>query len=499
MKTFQKGFSVLLSILVILAVVLVSVGVSIYIVQIAKPKPAPTVNQTVPTQSAQNPSTQTQTRNQISSSVVQTDASNWQTYRNDFFEIKYSIAYKPTGEKSDTGELNFETVSGVPEIFITRGENKLAFQGAWVVIPLDTIGPIGHGNMVFFSDDASINGIQFKKKYRVIRSTGNNEWLAAIVYYGCNVSADCFSILRGVTVKGISTSTLTKEEEDRDMRWYGEVMPDEKQAQEIINKINESPEAIIIDRMISTFKFIGLRSDLKMQYGAKGIESFIPDGWVIIAQAEGDLNNDGLPDLAIVVEDHSDKYKLYFGDTGKGECMMSEICLRKLLILTKKNSNAYNLALESDKAILDNGDYVYIAYVSSPSNLVKIQDNSLLIEFTSGGSITGATADTYKFVYQNNGWYLVEKDHTIDAMRAVLNNGSNDYCPPDAFKEYEKYNYLKGTVEKFTGPLIEEAYATNGDYQCNESDRSKAGTKSVISIEKNALVNLKDFNPRNKN
>jgi hypothetical protein len=305
--------------------------------------------------------------------------------------------------------------------------------------------------------------------------------------------------LRGIIVKGISASTLTKEDKDRDMRWYGAVMPDEKQAQEIINKIKESSEAVIFDQIISTFNFIGMRNDLKAQYNVKGIGTFIPDGWTIISQAEGDLNSDGLIDMAIVIEDHSDESKLYFGDTGKGECIFGEICPRRLLILTKESSGYYKLALKSDKAILNNGDYLYVAYVPDPANLVKIKENYLIIEFMSGGSIVGTTENTYRFVYQNNGWYLVAKDDVYDMMRDEINNGDNTFCPADAFVNYEKCDYLKGTVEKFTGPLVAEASATNGDYRCIEADKYKTGVKSVSTMEKRELVNLSDFDPRIKN
>jgi hypothetical protein len=187
------------------------------------------------------------------------------------------------------------------------------------------------------------------------------------------------------------------------------------------------------------------------------IQSFIPEGWHILekndgnlAVAEGDLNKDGLPDKAFVIEGEDKQTDEEFYAPP-----------RSLLIALKNKDNTYSLSIKSDKAIMlrDQG-----GVFGDPFQDIKIENDSLVIEFYGGSNYRWYMY--YRFRYQNDGWYL------IGVTKGSYFTGTATMDEADE----EDYDLLTGdyTIKKFE----------DGEIKTTKGNR---GIKP--------LVNLKDFVP----
>lgn len=181
----------------------------------------------------------------------------------------------------------------------------------------------------------------------------------------------------------------------------------------------------------------------------KTLNSLIPKGWHLVeaygeSKIEGDLNADGIADLALVIEENNT-------DQSAPQ--------RLLLIAIGKEDNSYSLAVTADKAILraDEGGIMGDPFVG-----LSIDRGSLLISHQGGSA--WRWSNTYRFRYQNDGWYLIGA--TEDWFHTQSSAG----------REYEDINLI------------------TGDYIKIETDENGKEIKTQGNREKKELVNLLDFN-----
>lgn len=161
----------------------------------------------------------------------------------------------------------------------------------------------------------------------------------------------------------------------------------------------------------------------QIKSSAKNFDEFIPKGWILNYKVEGDLNKDKLTDIAAVIEQD-------IGDwLGK-----SDAPKRILIICFKQKDNSYKVSLQSSKAILraDEGGVYGDPFLEG----LSCDRGSLVIDFY-GGSID-RWAMTYRFRFQNNGWYM------IGATILNLNLGTGKETIND-------YNLLTGKLIVTTG------------------------------------------------
>lgn len=158
---------------------------------------------------------------------------------------------------------------------------------------------------------------------------------------------------------------------------------------------------------------------------ANNIESFIPKGYDTLGTAVGDLNKDGLADIALVL--HHQKENDY---------KMEEEPLRLLLILFK-NKNIYQLAASTDKAIM----CVHCGGVfGDPFQGIIIEKNILTIQHYGGSSWRWSYNHDFKF--QNNNFYLINRESNY-----YWNGRHCDKLKDFASTDYEKENFLTGNYE----------------------------------------------------
>lgn len=174
----------------------------------------------------------------------------------------------------------------------------------------------------------------------------------------------------------------------------------------------------------------------------RALESFIPPEWKVLDYIEGDLNQDKLLDVAVVIEKDNDDDSLY---------------PRVLLILLQNKDKSYKLSVKAGKAILraNEGGIWGDPYVP-----LSIDKGSLLISFYGGSN--WRWSNEYRFKFQEDKWLL------IGAKIEMFHTGSGEGT-------HEDYNLL-------TGEMIKTETDANGNKKTEE-----------ISRGKKPLVKLTDF------
>ena len=124
------------------------------------------------------------------------------------------------------------------------------------------------------------------------------------------------------------------------------------------------------------------------------ITAFIPAGWRLIKQATGDLNQDGIADIAGVIE------------LNKNYNPATETAPPRILFVAfKKPDGFYYLAAQSEKAILkaDEG-----GIWGDPLDSIIIKNKTLTLYFYGGSNHRWSFI--YHFRYVNNALYLMDAE-----------------------------------------------------------------------------------------
>lgn len=185
------------------------------------------------------------------------------------------------------------------------------------------------------------------------------------------------------------------------------------------------------------------------------INSVVPSGWGILIKdapviAEGDLNKDGIKDVATIIE--------------QIESERDEAPSRALLIAFGTKDNSYSLSIIADKVILkaDEG-----GIWGDPFESLSIERGSVVVSDYGGSN--WRWYNKFRFRYQDNDWYLIG---------ATM----GEYFAGNATQEEaneEDYNLL-------TGDYIIKHTNEEGEITTERGNRGKR-----------KLVRLKDFNLEN--
>ncbi|MCS7464774.1 hypothetical protein N0M98_32325 [Paenibacillus doosanensis] len=178
--------------------------------------------------------------------------------------------------------------------------------------------------------------------------------------------------------------------------------------------------------------------------------SLIPTGWHILVNREqpvkatGDLNNDGIQDVAMVIE-----------KTVKSE----KAPPRSLLIAFGNKDSTFSLSIIAENVVLpaDAG-----GVFGDPFDSLTIDRGSVVVSDFGGSS--SKWYNRYRFRFQDNDWYLIGA--TMGSSFPVKNEMGNDE---------DDYNLL-------TGDFISKRTIENGEVKITKGNRGKK-----------KLVKLKEF------
>ncbi|MEK3902731.1 hypothetical protein [Paenibacillus sp. FSL R7-0179] len=189
---------------------------------------------------------------------------------------------------------------------------------------------------------------------------------------------------------------------------------------------------------------------------AQSMNALIPAGWHILesylgekALAKGDLNKDGISDLAMVIEKNSVK---------------GEASPRSLLIAFGGKNNTYTLSIIADHVILqaDEG-----GIWGDPFESITIDRGSVLVSDYGGSN--WRWYNKYRFRYQDQDWFL------IGSTRGSYFTGATTMEQSDE----DDINYL-------TGQFIQRRTDDQGHLTMKKGNRGKQ-----------KLIRLEEFNSEN--
>lgn len=160
------------------------------------------------------------------------------------------------------------------------------------------------------------------------------------------------------------------------------------------------------------------------------IDSFIPKGYQIIYQKEGNLNDDKVKDVAVIIESKTEIANLKETDHAQKP--------RILFILFGKVSGGYNLSVQSNESIMLSDDG---GVFGDPLQELYIMGKTVCVDYYGGSNFKWTY--TYKWRYQNKDWFLIGATHsTMDPFENKL--------------ETYDFNLSTGVAEQTVMPYLEE-------------------------------------------
>lgn len=156
------------------------------------------------------------------------------------------------------------------------------------------------------------------------------------------------------------------------------------------------------------------------------LESFIPEGWDVRKKVKGDLNKDGVEDIAMVLQ--STDIRLFMGE----EPMRINSNPNKLIILFgQKKKGCYTLSVKSETFILAHDQ----ENMDDPFDDISISKGTLKISFTEFYNMGGSDSGSYSYIwrFQDGEFKLIGANSTVhnrmsgDGVEASVNFSTNKY------------------------------------------------------------------------
>ncbi len=189
----------------------------------------------------------------------------------------------------------------------------------------------------------------------------------------------------------------------------------------------------------------------------KDVESFVPKGYQILFQKEGNLNQDKTKDVAVIIESISEINDLKEADHAQKP--------RILFVLMGKTAGGYDLSVQSNESIMLSDDG---GVFGDPLQELYIMGKTVCVDYYGGSNHKWSY--TYKWRYQNIDWFLIGATHsTMDPFENKL--------------ETYDFNLSTGKAEHSIMPYLEE----------DEGKPTLKPKTKRFSPGKKSLYKLKEF------
>ncbi|MDQ7948467.1 MAG: hypothetical protein REI78_00705 [Pedobacter sp.] len=175
----------------------------------------------------------------------------------------------------------------------------------------------------------------------------------------------------------------------------------------------------------------------KLPLRGSAISGLVPSNWKAIDTARGDLNADGLPDLALVLEFNSAVAEMRaYGDADTE--IIKEIQKPRILAIYFKRKKTYDFAMQNNDFMLrDKEGGIY----GDPYEGLAISNNILTLSFRGGSNWRWKLDYQFRLLHQQ--WTL------IAAKNSYYHNASGEVDEKD-------YNFLTKEVKETIGNLHTE-------------------------------------------
>jgi len=180
----------------------------------------------------------------------------------------------------------------------------------------------------------------------------------------------------------------------------------------------------------------------------KTLGAFVPTGWKILKQAEGDLNKDSLPDTVLILASGV--------EDGDSEDRFD--APRPLLLLLKQTDGGYSLAGNYSNVVLCK---MCGGVFGDPLEDLRIDRGTVVIKHYGGSS--DRWGFTHKYRFQDGDWYLIGETDL----------SHNSFTP---LRDVTDHNLL-------TGDIVEEKTDKHGQKTIKKSKVPKAPLKKMGEVE----------------
>ena len=166
----------------------------------------------------------------------------------------------------------------------------------------------------------------------------------------------------------------------------------------------------------------------------KTIKTLLPSQWKVIDSVSGDLNNDHVDDLALIIEFYAAvKENRAYGDASTE--LITEIQRPRILAIYFKAGKQYRLATQNNNFILRAQEG---GAMGDPLRPISIKDNKLNFTFEGGGDWKWKL--NYSFKYQNKDWQLTNaNNYAYHRESGEMNDRQYDFLN-------RKRTEIKGTI-----------------------------------------------------
>ncbi|WP_151776387.1 hypothetical protein [Acinetobacter bereziniae] len=162
-----------------------------------------------------------------------------------------------------------------------------------------------------------------------------------------------------------------------------------------------------------------------------GLETYIPKGWKILGKAEGDLNGDQQPDLALIIENTDPKNIVHHDSYDKNsENQRLNLNERKLLVLFKDDQTYHQIASNDSLPTENSNEKKCLIDPLIVDHSPIIQNGLLKISLNFGFRCESWEVfnNLYSFRYQNQAFYLIGYDlHYFDRPSGNSRSESTDF------------------------------------------------------------------------
>jgi hypothetical protein len=156
----------------------------------------------------------------------------------------------------------------------------------------------------------------------------------------------------------------------------------------------------------------------KLALESSAISTIVPPNWKAIDTAYGDLNNDGVNDLVLVLEFSNPISEVRaYGDSDTE--IIKEFQKPRILVVYFKNAqHKYAFGLQNNNFILRSAEG---GAFGDPYQQVTIKNNRLIFDFMGGSSWRWQL--NYQFKYENKEWLMVKATNSSwNAASGEMNN-----------------------------------------------------------------------------
>lgn len=154
----------------------------------------------------------------------------------------------------------------------------------------------------------------------------------------------------------------------------------------------------------------------KLKQQGLSVQQLTPANWTVIETAQGDLNQDGISDVALIFEYNNaiDEVRTY-GDNNSDIIKETQKPRILAIYFQHKSGGTFNLSVQNNDFILRSEEG---GKLGDPLQKIAIQDQQLFLRFRGGSEWRWELGYTFKF--QNKDWFLT------NAINLYFNQNTGD-------------------------------------------------------------------------